>query len=133
MLFRSHITNQDATAFVRTFRNDFMFPTPHNANVARRGIPKGPVNWFLREWMDHLGVKQRDMVERAGWSKATASQLYNGVQDYSPKIVNEAALALNIAPFELLMRPEAAMALRRVRQDALRLVENSQDLERGAA
>ena len=89
---------------------------------------KGPVNWYLREWMDHLGVRQRDMVEKAGWSKATASQLYTGVQDYSPKIVNEAAQALNISTFELLMRPEAAMALRRLRENAILLVEDSRDL-----
>ncbi len=91
--------------------------------MARRGIPKGPINWYLREWMDLLGVRQRDMVERAGWSKASASQLYTGVQDYSPKIVNEAAVALNLEPFELLMRPERAMAYRRQREAAIQLVQ----------
>ncbi len=126
---RSHMTNPSASNFVRTFGNDFASVFSHNRNMARRGIPKGPVNWFLREWMDELGVRQKDMIERAGWSKATASQLYTGVQDYSPKIVNEAAAALNVAPHELLMRPEQAMALRRFRQDALRVVEGGRALD----
>lgn len=127
---RSHITNQKTSDFVRTKRNDFRRRFSHSRNMARRGIPKGPVNWYLREWMDTLGVRQADMVERAGWSKATASQLYTGKQDYSPKVVNEAAQALNVAPFELLMRPEQAMAFRRIREDAIRVVADSQELDR---
>jgi transcriptional regulator with XRE-family HTH domain len=90
--------------------------------MARRGIPKGQVNWYLREWMDHLSVKQTEMSKRTGWSKASASQLYNGVQDYSPNVVNEAAKALNVAGYELLMIPERAMALRRLRETALQIV-----------
>lgn len=96
--------------------------------MARRGIPT-QINWFLREWMDHLGVSQADIIKRTGWSKATASQLYNNKQDYSPKLVNEAANALNAAPYELLMRPEAAMAIRRLRQDAIRVVADTELLE----
>lgn len=96
--------------------------------MARRGVPN-QINWYLREWMDHLGVKQAAIVRLTGWSKATASQLYNNVQDYSPKVVNEAATALNVAPYELLMKPETAMALRRLRQDALRVVEDGREME----
>jgi transcriptional regulator with XRE-family HTH domain len=79
--------------------------------------------------MDHLGVNQAEMVRRTDWSKATASQLYNNKQDYSPKVVNEAAKALNVAPYELLMKPETAAALRRLRQDALRVVEDANSLD----
>jgi transcriptional regulator with XRE-family HTH domain len=124
----SHKTNLGATAFVRTGRNDMPDSSAHTSFMARRGVPT-QVNWYLREWMDHLGVKQADMIRLTDWSKASASQLYNNKQDYSPKIVNEAAQALNVAPFELLMRPETAMALRRLRQDALRVVEDARDLE----
>ena len=94
--------------------------------MARRGIP-GQINWYLREWMDMLGVNQAEMIRRTDWSKATASQLYNNIQDYSPKIVNEAAKALNVAPFELLMKPEEAMALRRQRDAALTIVAVSDE------
>lgn len=90
--------------------------------MARRGVPRGPVNWYLREWMAACGLDgrgaQAKMQELTGWSKATMSQLYNGTQDYSPKVVNDAARALSIEPFELLMPPERAMALRKYQASA---------------
>jgi transcriptional regulator with XRE-family HTH domain len=118
------MTNAKSSAFVRTSRNDYAGRFLHNANMARRGIPKGKVNWFLREWMDSLGVRQAEMMRRTEWSKATASQLYTGKQDYSPKIVNEAAAALHLEPFELLLPPERAMAIRRLRESAAEIVSS---------
>ena len=103
--------------------------------MARRGVPKGPVNWFLKEWMDSAGLSGRGaqarMMELTGWSKATMSQLYNGDQDYSPKVVNEAAAALKCNPYELLMHPDMAFALRRQREDALRIVADTAPLRTG--
>jgi transcriptional regulator with XRE-family HTH domain len=93
--------------------------------MARRGIPKGQVNWYLREWMEASGLSgrgaQTKMMELTGWSKATMSQLYNGEQDYSPKVVNDAAAALNAEPFELLLPPSRAMALRGMRDNAIKI------------
>lgn len=80
-----------------------------------------------------LGVNQAEMCRRTGWSKASASQLYNNKQDYSPKIVKEAALALNVEDYELLMKPERAMALRRQREAALVLAHDSEAAEKSAA
>lgn len=73
----------------------------------------------MREWMDTLQVRQADMMRRTGWSKTTASLLYNCQQDYNPELVRTAAAALNLAPWELLMPPAEAMALRRLRDSAL--------------
>lgn len=100
--------------------------------MARRGIPT-QINWYLKEWMDLLGVNQAEMVRRTDWSKATASQLYNNKQDYSPKLVNEAARALNIERHELLMKPERAMALRRQREAALVLAHDADAIEEAQA
>jgi transcriptional regulator with XRE-family HTH domain len=97
--------------------------------MARRGIPKGQVNWYLREWMDACNIKGRGaqtrMSELTGWSKATMSQLYNGEQDFSPKILREAAEALNVETYELLMHPDLAFALRRQREASLRIVQDT--------
>jgi len=82
-------------------------------------------DWFLRDWMDALGVRQVDMISRAGWSKTTASLLYTGIQSYSPKLLNEAAGALGVRTFELLMRPSEAMALRRLRESAEAIFNDS--------
>jgi transcriptional regulator with XRE-family HTH domain len=102
--------------------------------MARRGVPK-QINWYLREWMGATEEfrgrgGQARMCEVTGWSKATMSQLYNNIQDYSPQVVNEAAKALNAAPYELLMKPEQAMAIRRLRQEALVIVDGTNELER---
>lgn len=77
--------------------------------------------------MDALGVKQAEMARRTDWSKASTSQLYNGVQDYSPKIVNEAAAALNVEPFELLMPYERAMNMRRFMASAIAIAHSAED------
>lgn len=76
---------------------------------------------------------QAKMMELTGWSKATMSQLYNGTQDYSPKVVNEAASALNVQPFELLMLPEKAMAFRKVQASAQEIATIAHDADMGPA
>jgi transcriptional regulator with XRE-family HTH domain len=125
----SHITNIDARGYVRTQRNDFPRRHSHNRNMARRGIPN-QINWYLREWMEATEAYrgrggQARMMKATGWSKATMSQLYNNKQDYSPEILNAAALALNVEPFELLMKPERAYAYRRQREAAVVLAHDA--------
>ena len=93
----------------------------------RRGIPKQGASWFIKEWMDYYQVKQSKMIEMTGWSKASASQIYNGIQDYSPRIVQEAADALNLENYELLMHPDKAMALRRLQASAEQIVQIAHD------
>jgi transcriptional regulator with XRE-family HTH domain len=90
----------------------------YNKTMTRAGMPSEK-NWYLREWMDVLGKSQTDMCRMCDWSKSTASQLYNNKQDYSPRIVMAAAAALEVEPFELLMKPERAMALRRQLEAAM--------------
>jgi transcriptional regulator with XRE-family HTH domain len=97
--------------------------------MARRGIPN-QINWYLREWMEATEAYrgrggQARMMKATGWSKATMSQLYNNKQDYSPEILNAAALALNVEPFELLMKPERAYAYRRQREAAVVLAHDA--------
>lgn len=116
---------------VRTFGNDFPFYIPHNANMAsRRGIPKQGASWFIREWMDYYQLKQARMMELTGWSKASTSQIYNGHQDYNPKLVREAALAMHLEHYELLMHPDKAMALRRLQSSAEQIVQIAHESDR---
>lgn len=109
-------------------------PFVYSERMSRRGIPKTGANWFIKEWMDALGVRQAEMCRRTGWSKASASQIYNGVQDYSPKIVREASQALNVRDWELLMPYDLAMAFRRFQSSAeqvAKIVHDSDQGERG--
>jgi DNA-binding Xre family transcriptional regulator len=83
--------------------------------MARRGIPKDPPIWYLRAWMQTMGLdSQVEMMSRTGWSKAKMSQLYNDKQDFNSAILLEASTALNCAPHELLMHPDDAMRARRM-------------------
>jgi len=68
-----------------------------------------------------LGRTQADAVRELGWNKSTASHLFNGKQRYTQDFVDEVSTWLNIRPYELLMPPDLAMAIRRMRDTAPRL------------
>lgn len=78
-------------------------------------------DWFLAEWLQTLGMSQAALCRATDWDKRQASFLVNGKQRYNRDTVNAAADALKIAPFELLMHPEDAFALRRLREHAVQI------------
>lgn len=90
-------------------------------------------DWYLSEWLKAVGKKQADMARELEWNKAKVSLTASGKQPYDRDDVNEASAYLNIEPYELLMHPADAMALRRLRQDAARIasVQNSDDSQAG--
>ena len=75
-------------------------------------------DWYLREWLVALKLRQADVARQIGMPKATMSAIFNGKTNYYREVVNIFADALNIRPYELLMHPEDAMAIRRLRVDA---------------
>ncbi len=122
----SHIPNFTASGKIQNVQADFSSACLYNANMARRGIPKGPVIWYLREWMASKDiVKQTQMMKRTGWSKAKMSQLYNAQQDFNSEILIEAANALHIHPYELLMHPDAANHLRTLQKTGLAIAADT--------
>lgn len=78
-------------------------------------------DWYLGDWLATMRLKQARLCELTGWDKRKASDLVTGKQRYNRDTLNEAAAALNIAPFEMLLHPADAMAMRRVR-DSARLI-----------
>ena len=82
-------------------------------------------DWYLRDWMATQRVSQADLCRATGYPKAKMSELVNGVSRYNRDAVNDLARALSINPYELLMRPDQAFALRRQREDALRIVKDT--------
>lgn len=88
--------------------------------------------WFLREWMAQSSPPkiQADFVKDLGWSKAKANDVYHG-QQYTQALIDELAPWLNVRAWELLMHPEDAMAIRRLRDAAARIVaDNARDQDR---
>lgn len=82
-------------------------------------------DWYLAEWFAALNVEhpQAEMIRKLGYSRAKASQVFNGVVRYNRDTVNEISNLLQIRPHELLMAPEEAMALRRQRAAAAEIVK----------
>ncbi len=80
-------------------------------------------DWHLKEWLAATGKKQSDIVRDLEWNKARISLMVSGKQPYTRDAVNELAAYLNIRPFELLMHPEDAMALRAMKADLSRIAD----------
>lgn len=79
-------------------------------------------DWYLKEWLATLGKKQADIVRDLGWNKARISLMLRGKQPYDRDSINELAIYLNLKPHELLMHPEDAMAMRRLKTVAGEIV-----------
>lgn len=76
-------------------------------------------DWYLAQWLGTLKARQTHIIERTGYPKSKVSKLVNCSQPYDRDVVNDIARALNIEPFELLMHPEDAMRMRRLRETAI--------------
>lgn len=72
-------------------------------------------DWYLKEWLSALRVKQSELVAKTDHTKSHVSMFVNGKARYNRDAVNEFADILNISPWELLMHPDDAMRLRRLR------------------
>ncbi len=86
-------------------------PFSHDMNMA---APDRPL-WYLQEWFATQGRIQRDLITKLDWLPAKANKVWHGVQIAKLDEVAEIADLLNIAPWELLMAPDEAMKLRRLK------------------
>lgn len=79
--------------------------------------------WFIQEWMQQAQKIQADMSKDLGWSKGKMSAVWHG-QQYTQELIDELAPWLHARPYELLMHPDDAMAIRRLREDAVRIASD---------
>jgi hypothetical protein len=61
--------------------------------------------WFAAEWLEHLGLKQADIVARTKYSKSQVSEYVSGQVGVKPKIMEVFAYAMGIQPGQLLAPP----------------------------
>lgn len=94
-------------------------------------MAKPMYDWYLAQWLRYFGKRQADVARDLDWNKARVSLMIRGKQPYDRDALNELADYLNLAPYELLMHPDQAMAIRSMRKDALRVVESSKVLDEG--
>ena len=110
-------------------RADFGVGVQQTADMprVRRAITPRSLHhsWYLREWMAHFSKRQADLVRDLDWHRATASEVWNGRQRYTQDMIDELAVYLNLRPFELLLPPEEAMAIRRMRDAAVTIAADN--------
>jgi len=83
--------------------------------------------WYLAEWAHQAQKKQADAVRELGWSKASASALWNNEQRYTQDLIDEAAIWLHVKPYELLLTPAEAMAIRQLRAAVAALADDRRE------
>lgn len=129
----SHDANISSSVIVRTVRGAPAMNFLHHANMARKtkqvSTSAPGADWFLQEWMAALRKSQADLARECDWTRGTMHGIYHGRTDYYRELVNLIASKLNIQPYELLMHPDDAMAIRQLRRDALRVVEHGRRLD----
>jgi len=96
---------------VQTVAGDTACGSSHHVNMAA----PNDHGWYLREWFGTAELRQNDLVTKLDLPKNTAHRLWHGLQPYRRDYVDQISALLNIRPYELLMPPEEAMALRRLR------------------
>ena len=105
-------------------RNDFARAGSYHPIMPRKATPArliGP-DWYLAEWMTAKGVTTQAQLGRlTGWGKARCNEVFHGKTEYYRAIVNEVARALRIHPWELLMHPAEANAIKAMRDSALQI------------
>lgn len=80
--------------------------------------------WYFREWCEHLAKRQADVERDLSWSRGKTSDQWHGRQRYTQNDVDEVAAWLQLEPYELLMPPDEALALRMMRDAARSIVAN---------
>ncbi|PZR37205.1 MAG: hypothetical protein DI526_01425 [Caulobacter segnis] len=86
-------------------------------------MPNQEPDWYLQEWMRHFGKIQADLTKELGWDKSRANFIFHGKQPYKRDKINEVASWLGIEPYELLMPPSKALAIRELYKTAERIVQ----------
>jgi transcriptional regulator with XRE-family HTH domain len=83
-------------------------------------------DWYLRQWLGALGMTQQSLADSADWQKSKVSRLVSGFTPYDRDIINTIASVMHIQPFELLLDPAEAMAMRRMRETAISIAADIQ-------
>lgn len=75
-------------------------------------------SWYFAEHATAHGHRQADAERALGWPRGKINALWNGKQRYTQESIDEVATWLEIEPYELLMRPEEANAIKQLREAA---------------
>ena len=97
----------------------------HSLEMANSKDDDAP-DWYLQDWMAHFGKKQVDLIKELDYDKALAHYTFHSKRDYKRDRVNQLSAWLGIEPYELLMPPEKALAVRQLYSVAQQMVRNQE-------
>lgn len=88
-------------------------------------------DWYLAEWVLALRIRfpHAWLQKETGWSDGKVSNVLSGKKRYDRDIINILAKALQIEPYELLMHPDLANAIRSMRKEGPRLAAAAEEAE----
>jgi hypothetical protein len=128
----SHGANYPSIADLRMSCGAASFAALYYANMPRKKRPLpnrgATADWYLPEWMETVGISQAALAKKCGFTNSTMHGIYHGRTSYYRDLLNTVATQLNVEPYELLMPPAFAMALRRQREDSVRIAEETRPL-----
>lgn len=61
--------------------------------------------WFVREWLEFKGLRQKDLVSRTDWNKSQINEWVNGKQRWNRDVLHAFAHAIGVEPADLLKPP----------------------------
>lgn len=105
-------------------RNAFVESAAYAAVMTKARHP-----WHLKAWLKRLEKTQAQLANELDMNKAKVSLLVSEKQQYSQEDITILSEFLGLAPYELLMHPDEAMALRRFRASASALAGGSVEEE----
>ena len=90
--------------------------------------PKPRHDWYFREWCGALQIRfpHAWLQDKVGYSDGKASNVLTGKKRYDRDIVNEVAAAMSRQPYELLMHPDEAFAIIRLREAGRAIVATTE-------
>jgi transcriptional regulator with XRE-family HTH domain len=77
------------------------------------GVPRH--DWYLKQWLRDKQVSQQWLADQLGVQKSMISRKATGVTPYDRDDINAVSAVLRLDPYELLMHPDDAHQIKRLR------------------
>lgn len=88
---------------VRFFRNDMGTTRFDHVEMSKKSRTRQV--WYVKEWLAHKGLRQKDLVSRTHFTKSQVSEYVNGKQRWNEDVLAEFAHAIGVEWQELLIPP----------------------------
>lgn len=88
---------------VRTWHNDAGQRAGQTSNMSKFNVPEP--GWFVSEWLKHLDLKQKDLVQRTKWNKSQISEWVTGEERWNRDVLYTLAHAMGVEAADLLRPP----------------------------